>query len=229
MNDFLNESNFLPIMKALVLLSGGLNSRYVVNNSTAIRCDKVVEIHDQYDYVICSSGTTYRKDGSHPPYSEAEGMKRYLMERGVPVSKIILEETSKDTFSNAYYCRFLCLDPLKIVEFDVLTNKFHLERTQYLFDLVCPAPDYTIDFVAAENPIVSPEILHNRLRHEKTILLFYKKYLLSIYGIIPGDMIALKQFMEKYNHAMTGCKDEYHEELTKDITAVINNRIDSLY
>ena len=212
-------------MKAVVVLSGGLNSEFSVNIPTALRCDKVADIHQNYDAVICSSGTTYRKDGTTPPYSEAEGMKRYLMKKGVSAAKIIIEDRSKDTFSNAYYCRLLCLDRYRITEFDVVTSEYHLPRSQYLFDLVCPAPMYKVEYIAALNPVVSVEIIQNRLQHERIVLDFYRMHLSSTYNIVAGDMVTIGRFMIEINPAMTGFRDKHHEELTRQVNTLVNSNI----
>ncbi len=217
------------MMNALIVLSGGLAPNFKPNLPTALRCDRAAEIHHRYDLVICSSGTTYRKAGTHPLYSEAEGMRQYLMDKSVPAAKIIIEDVSKDTFSNAYYSRLLCLDPKGITKFDVVTSAFHLPRSQYVFDLVCPAPMFKVGYIAAVNPVVSTEIMRNRLYHEKMVLEFYQKHLSSTYGIIPGDMNTIGQFMKRYNPAMTGHKDLYHEELTREIAMVIDLKLDTLY
>ena len=68
-----------------------------------------------------------------PKITEAELMKRYLIELGIPKNKIFKEEKSRDSISNAYYAKKLYFIPKKEKEAIIFTSTYHLERAKYIF------------------------------------------------------------------------------------------------
>jgi len=108
-------------MNCLIILGGGLDKDEQLNVQTRLRYDKALEIEDNFDHIICSAGFTYHKEGRERKHSEAEIGRRYLLSRGVAGKKILLEDKSKDTFSNAFYCRRI-IERLKIKEFTVVIS-----------------------------------------------------------------------------------------------------------
>lgn len=118
------------------------------------------QVHDSLDYLIVlgaqvredgpSLVLTYRLDkateylAAHPdtkcivsggqgfnePFSEAEGMKQYLLEKGIEASRILLEDQSENTTQNISFCRKLVnLDGKRV---GIVTNNFHLFRALHI-------------------------------------------------------------------------------------------------
>src|SRR3989338_2310659 len=201
----------------LIILGGGLNEKEEPNETTQLRYDTAVKVHQKYDFLLISSDRTYRPQGSQHLISEAEAGQRYLLKKGIPATKILLEEQSRDTFSNAYFCRLLFIDPMKIQQFTVLTSQFHLPKSKYVFSLVFPKSQYTVKFKRCPDPTANLSDLQNRYINERIVLQFYKKHLTTTYGIIPGDMETIHQFMENHNPAITGQRDQLHQQLTQKI------------
>lgn len=78
------------------------------------------------EYVVVSGGR-----GSNESISEAEGMKRILIDKGVPEDKIILEDKSRNTSQNIEYSSKI----MKSKGFStavIVSNDFHLRRAWIL-------------------------------------------------------------------------------------------------
>jgi len=214
-------------MKCLIVLGGGLDEEQHLNINTKLRYVKAVEIQDNFDYIICSSKGTYRPIAKTRTITEAEAGKIFLISQGVSEDKILKEEISKDTFSNAYYCR-LILDKLGCKEFTIITSEFHLPKTKFVFAIVFPK-SYTLHYLQTDNGPIDPITLNNRYINEKEVLAFYKKHLLTTYKIIPGSMESVKNYLKNHNPAFTGKWDKYHQELTDKINSKIDRSKPMLY
>ena len=64
--------------------------------------------------------------GYNEPYTEAEGMKKYLTEQGIPEERILEERRAKNTVENIQYSMEL-FDP-ETDRVGIVTNDFHLYR-----------------------------------------------------------------------------------------------------
>ena len=64
--------------------------------------------------------------GSNEPWSEAEGMQRYLLEKGIPAERILQEAESRSTLENIENSMKL-LDP-ETDRVGIVTNNFHVYR-----------------------------------------------------------------------------------------------------
>lgn len=205
-------------VKIIVVLGGGVDENEKITEHSKLRYDIAIKLQNQYDYIICSSFKTYKEKAKNQIKSEALAGKEYLVENGVFSEKILLEEKSKDTFSNAYYTRELIENlKIKLDKITIVTSKFHMQKTRILFDIVFPKNEFNIDYIESENGQIDEIALKNREISEKALILFYQTHLEKIYQITPGDMKSIKHFMENYNPSMTGKKDKYHLELTKYI------------
>jgi len=94
------------------------------------RLERAKEYYDKNkNAVIVVSGAK----GFQENLSEAEAMKRYLTERGVPEDAIIKEEKATSTYENMKYSKEI-LDSLFDGEYKavVITNDFHIFRAMQL-------------------------------------------------------------------------------------------------
>ncbi len=82
-------------------------------------CDYLTENPDTF--CILSGG-----QGGNEPCSEAEGMYRYLTERGIAPERLTLEDRSRDTSENIAYSMELIGDRDAAV--GIVTNNFHVFR-----------------------------------------------------------------------------------------------------
>ncbi len=82
-----------------------------------------------YDYLIENEDTlciVSGGQGANEPYSEALGMKEYLLQRGIAPERIIMEDKSTDTSENiSFSLKFLDKEHDRV---GIVTNNFHVFR-----------------------------------------------------------------------------------------------------
>ncbi len=205
--------------RALIILGGGLTTQGKLNQQSKLRYDKAVQLHQQYDYLICSTGFSYSEKRKFP-LTEAEVGKRYLCQQGIDHRKILLEEKSKDTLSNAFYCRKLYVDPLRIKNLAVVTSHFHIPRAKFVFSIVFPSNGYNITFIAASNPKLSPKSLQYLQKREKLITQFYKRYLRTTYKVRSGDLDSIEHYLKTSHLATCGKTDVLQQKLTQAVQTI---------
>lgn len=86
-----------------------------------------------YDYLLVNEDTVCivsGGQGSNEPCSEAEGMYRYLTEKGIEPERIIMEDQSTDTSENI--ANSMELVGGKDVSVGIVTNNFHVFRGVHL-------------------------------------------------------------------------------------------------
>lgn len=91
------------------------------------RLDEACKIFQQYGHenIIVSGGAV----GSR--YSEADLMKEYLVEKGIPANKVLKEDQSRNTVQNLIYSKRL-MELHQLESFIVITSLFHIRRTKYI-------------------------------------------------------------------------------------------------
>jgi len=87
-----------------------------------------------------------------PPKTEAEAMKEYAVQEGVPPSAIIKEETSQDTIGNAYFTKVNFLEPKNWKDIIVVTSNYHLKRTKFIFDTILGS-EYSIIYDGSQSEL----------------------------------------------------------------------------
>ena len=86
-------------------------------------CDYLLENPDTL--CVVSGG-----QGSNEPVSEAQGMKDYLLKKGIDAKRIIPEDQSRDTQQNLAFSRKLI--PEEVEKIGVVTSNFHVYRSVQL-------------------------------------------------------------------------------------------------
>ena len=132
-----------PIKADIVVLSGGMlrtQSGYEPNRATLYRLKKAFEIWKKIGGMMYLSG-----GGRGREMSEANLMKRILIEWGVPESNIVVENRSKNTKENALFL----VDKLP-KRFNLVTSAVHMRRSLMVFrklgkDPVPVPTDFLID------------------------------------------------------------------------------------
>ena len=86
-----------------------------------------------YDYLVENENTiciVSGGQGANEPYSEAQGMYDYLVGKGIPEERIIMEDKSTDTSENiAFSSKFLDMENDSV---GIVTNNFHVFRGVHL-------------------------------------------------------------------------------------------------
>ena len=91
------------------------------------RLDRAIAYLEENPETVCivSGGQGYNE-----PWSEAEGMQRYLMEKGIEKGRIVTEDKSANTAQNLRNSKAL-LDP-KHHTAGIVTNNFHMFRATWI-------------------------------------------------------------------------------------------------
>ena len=94
-------------------------------------------------YLVLSRGTTHKPpplDASGFPIDESAASARYLVEKGVDPSRILLESWSLDTIGNAAFARLMHADLRGWRRILVVTSRLHMPRTKAIFEWVFALP-----------------------------------------------------------------------------------------
>ena len=171
----------------LLVLGGGIDKDGKLPIWVNSRLDKAIQLFREKKGRILLSGKG--KDGYR--VTEAEAMAGYLIRRGIPKEKILLECLSEDTVQNAYFSRTLHIDPMGLNRFTIVTSKFHMERSRHIFDWVF-GPGYQINCASASDEEINEADLYGRKQIELELLNFHS----TVLNEIPsGDLLQLHQFI----------------------------------
>ncbi len=110
-------------MEILVALGNRLNDDGSISEYLRARLEKTLAIAKDYDLIVVAGGIANPKAGR----TEADAMRDYLVERGVPEDKIRVEKTSKTTKENAKQCRKI-FEELGVKEITLLSSAYHIDR-----------------------------------------------------------------------------------------------------
>ena len=110
-------------MKILVVLGYKLCSNGNMSKILIDRLDKTIEVQKDFDKILLSGGVANKKANA----SEANLMKKYLLDKGCPIEKIMIENMSMTTKQNAQFCAPI-IEKLNVEEFTILSSQFHIKR-----------------------------------------------------------------------------------------------------
>ena len=115
----------------MIVLGGGLDRNTGEPLSTlAYRLDRAIELFGEgYAPVIIVSGG----QGADEVISEAEAMRNYLIQRGIPESVIMMEAQSTTTRENMAYSKAI-MDENGYESALIVTSDYHLWRAMQLAD-----------------------------------------------------------------------------------------------
>lgn len=118
------------------------------------RLDKAVEyLNENPDTVCIVSGG----QGSNEPWSEAEGMARYLQEKGIDTARILPEDKSQTTEQNITNSKKLMKEGASV---GIVTNNFHVFRALQI------AKKYGLSDVCGIAADSTPKYLPNNMLRE---------------------------------------------------------------
>lgn len=118
------------------------------------RLDKAVEyLNENPDTVCIVSGG----QGSNEPWSEAEGMARYLQEKGIDTARILPEDKSQTTGQNITNSKKLMKEGASV---GIVTNNFHVFRALQI------AKKYGLSDVCGIAADSTPKYLPNNMLRE---------------------------------------------------------------
>ncbi len=168
---------------AILVPGGGLRNRTQLPLWSQRRFDRLIELHRggvEYRRIITlSAGTTHKPppvDDSGFPIFESLAGAAYLVRMGISPGKILTETSSYDTIGNAYFSRFIHVEPGQFKKLLVITSAFHMPRTRAIFEWVYRLSsegtqhDYVLHFDEAPDKGVDKEILEIRKEKEQASL-----------------------------------------------------------
>ena len=119
---------------AIIVLGGGINEKGAIPPNVVLRVKESVQLlKENIAPRIIMSGRWGYNAKFTPPKTEATAMKEVVIAFGADPNAILIEESSVDTFGNAYFCKKLFLEPNGWHNIMVLIADHHAERSEYLF------------------------------------------------------------------------------------------------
>lgn len=118
----------------ILVLGAGLNNGHELSQTLRDRLDTALKCINEYNnesYVVVSGG-----QGEDEDISEAEAMKRYLIENGINNERIIMENESRNTSQNFKFSRSKIEEhsgkDIEDVSVKIITTDFHGLRSSML-------------------------------------------------------------------------------------------------
>lgn len=148
-----------------IVLGAKVNGE-VPSLSLHYRIDAALDYANQYPHVklILSGG-----QGPDEMMTEAEAMRRYLVEKGIEAERLILEEESTTTYENLLFSKKLMPESVKSVT--IITSDYHLARARILAEKI---GFESTDAVAAN----TPKVVETKLKTRERLALL-KTYLIG--------------------------------------------------
>lgn len=130
--------------------------------SLRYRLEAALDYANEYPHVklVLSGG-----QGNDEHITEAESMKRYLLENGIDEERLILEPSSTSTFENIQFSKELL--PSSVHSATIITSDYHLARAR----MIASNLGLQTDAVKAKTPKVVEE--KSRIRERLALLKTY--------------------------------------------------------
>ncbi|PJA53864.1 hypothetical protein CO166_00350 [Candidatus Roizmanbacteria bacterium CG_4_9_14_3_um_filter_36_11] len=186
----------------IVILGGGIDLNGNLPNHVYQRLDKAVQLYfdgiQKENIFIITSGKysfLYDQLKRYPPITEAEKMAQYLLIKGIPKDKLLLEKKSKDSIGNAYYLKKDFFIPLKVDKAIIITSHFHLERIKYIFNKVF-GKNYQFEFIGLQEKLAPDE--ESKVVNRQNEVLIKTKEILELMPDGDHDYLTKKLYKIKY-------------------------------
>ncbi|MCH7567788.1 MAG: YdcF family protein [Nanoarchaeota archaeon] len=125
-------------------LSHRINSDGSLTQQTEDRVKKSIDLYfEGLAETLTMSGGYADKEA---PFTHAEAMKRFALQRNIHEGDIHLESTSLDTVGQAVFSKRNVVIPQKWDRLVVVSHDYHLERVKKIFDFVY-GKDFDINYV----------------------------------------------------------------------------------
>jgi len=175
----------------IIVLGGGVTNGGRCPIRVKQRLDKALELYNKKlaDKILLSGKAS--KTLFNDNFNEAKVMQKYLLEKGFPKNRIVLEDKSQDTFENAYYSK-LIFERNNYKKIILVTNKFHMKRAKKIFKFIF-GKGYKFLFVSAGNGNLNKEELKKRIVFEKELMKLINKEVFKKNK--KGDSEGIKKFL----------------------------------
>jgi uncharacterized SAM-binding protein YcdF (DUF218 family) len=134
----------------ILTLGNGLTEDWKLPGIVSVRLKKIADLYFQKvapKIIVCGKWSiNWDIKGIRPPTTEAEEMKKTLLNFGLSDTDVLKEEWSKDTIGNAYFAKVNIIKPNNYKSILVVCSDFHLKRAQFLFRKIF-GDNYQMDFL----------------------------------------------------------------------------------
>ena len=156
----------------VIVLSQKTNRNGILADRTRERTEKDIEIFKDgiVKSITLSGGYERLVDLEIPTHAEA--MKKFAIEKGVPESKIIIEEKSLDTVGQAIFTKRYLAIPQKWKKIIVISSDYHIERVRAIFEFVY-GKNFKISFVTTPTEGDGTKI---RAKEKESLQSFYETF-----------------------------------------------------
>ncbi|MEK6951743.1 MAG: YdcF family protein [Nanoarchaeota archaeon] len=144
----------------------------------------------------------YGRQDAHLPTSQAEDMRNYAIEKGVPMGSIFLESTSIDTGGQAVFTMRDIIVPNNIGRAIIVTSDYHLTRTAAIFDFVFGDNIERLYASVTTALIKDPEI---RMAQERSLVAFLRTF----EGVERGNLEAIQERLFERHPLYIGKREEF--------------------
>ena len=140
-----------------IILGAKVNGE-IPSLSLRYRLDAALDYANKYPHVqlVLSGG-----QGAGEDISEAESMRRYLVENGIDEDRLLIESNSTSTYENMLFAQELL--PPSVQAVTIITSDYHLERSK----IIARSLDLQADVVSAK----TPRVVEKRLRFRERLAL----------------------------------------------------------
>ena len=182
---------------AIIVLGRGINEDGSLPEDPRSRVRKAAALYTAgvAPLLIVSGAWTYHA-AIRPVRSEAQAMKAYAIELGVPESTIIEESKSMDTIGNVYFTKKDIIEPKNLRNITVIASEDHMPRVQYLFEKIY-GNDYNFEFVESDR-VISDAEYEKEKAHEESSMTITRKWL---YPVRVGDDATVWELMRTIHPA----------------------------
>ena len=177
----------------IIVLGGGISREGELPSWVLPRLDKAWHL---YQKGMAPRVLVSGKGRDNFPIAEAVAMRQYLTHRGLDPTHVLEEPLSRDTLQNAYFSRVIHLDPLGIKSVMVITNEFHIKRTELIFNFVL-GDHIKAYYQGVTDQAISEQDLELRAYTEAELYRFYQRLFASL---PPGDIKGLHSFIYDINN-----------------------------
>lgn len=171
-----------------IVLGGGVTK----NGTLPVHATNRVSVAENLFRQGCVRNILLSGKGWGSTLTEAEAMKRALVEKGVERKILLLEELSKDTIGNAYFSRTLHLEPRGWSRVCVITSQFHLARARQIFDWIL-GDTYILEYIPASDEGMDEKKLYARHTIEEVAMQYFKDEVMS--SIQRGNLEQMHQYL----------------------------------
>ena len=165
----------LPVRGMIIVLGSPNSETGQLSSIAKERCELALAAYAKrpgWNFLLTGGYGAHFNTTDQP---HAAYLKRYLVTRGVPPTKILEFVESTNTLQDASFSKPIVLK-YGVLELVVVTSDYHVERARYVFEREFADTGIHLDFLASRTDEAACEIdLETQKKHEKQALVKLKE------------------------------------------------------